>query len=650
MDTQPDPFLSRSFKRDRIAWIVLGVLLLLLCGAGYYWAKRNVSLGFKWSGPTTADPFILVLAYDQVVEKADDVHISKAIVKSHFKALQDQGFFAVGLKDLWSFYYEQKPLPTKSVLLTFNHGYFSTYNAVDPLLRSFGWHGAISLNTKALGERYRYLLYWDRLKKMTKSGIWEIISNGHESREPIPINPQNREGHFLINRQWLTVENRPETYAEFQKRLSQDLKTGKALIADNIRNYQVTAYAAPWGRLDRLIDDRKLLDINRQTVETHFPIAFVDDYFGFNNRYTDPHRIKRLHVDKNWSGEKLVSHIKDLLASPTAGGSSAEEDNWHWQPGVGAAIYENDSLELKGTPRADVWTPGSEKAENWVVEAELELGAGQFWLVQQAMDDIKQQWRVGGNERGIYIQHRNWSQLETLASFPDPIEPGTRYQLTVIKRGRGVWVKLDGKLLTKTPVYLFDRWQGAIGWVAWNKEGESHLRITSPRLRLFPTKLSMISSKPTQKEVQKLIGKAEAIDSLIVPMWKLNGKQVQSLEVDLNLLALLARRYCWDILPMISVDSHTLDLEHSLLDSNPSDWLEQAQSYPGNHIFLNLKNGDTDKLNALEPVLDRFRNTLATTGKCLLVGVSGRVTRDAQPGTSIFNTTACRNGNSSEKL
>ena len=600
-------------------------------------------LGLDWSGPTTEDPFIIVLAYDRIVEQEDGQHMSQSRLKLHLKTLQDEGFFAIGLQDLWAFYYEHKPLPPKSVLLTFNHGYFSTYTAVDPLLRSFGWHGVMSINTKVLSQRYTYLLYWDRLKRMTKSGIWEIASNGHDSRKTIYVTEQKNEGSFLINRRWLDNENRLETYAEFTDRMVWDHQTSKDIIAENIPGYRVIAYAAPWGRLGRLIDDQKLLSINRQTVKTHYAMAFVDDYFGFNNRYTDPYHIKRLHIDPEWSNKALLAHIHSLLATPTVMGETKEKTDWGWQLGVGEVERDNGQLSLKGTPRADIWIPGSEKAENWMIEAEIELGEGEFWLVQQASDDAKRQWRVGGNERGVFVQHRDWSNLKTLASFPVPIEPGIRHELKVIKRGLGVWVELDGQMLSETPVYLYDRWQGYIGWVAWNKDGEARLQLTSLHLKLYPTKISLISNNPSQEEVQQHIGDAKSIESIAVPMWELRGKRFEQLKIDSNLLALLSRRYCWDMVPILSVDSYHPDKGLIPLAENQAEWLQQVKANSWERIIIDLKSFSAPELKTFEPVLNHLQDDLATFNKCLLVGVSDKMSLQRKVGTS-FKTRGCRAG------
>jgi peptidoglycan/xylan/chitin deacetylase (PgdA/CDA1 family) len=595
---------------------------------GYFLLHRHMALSSRWTGPTTGDPFILAIAYDQIVENEDGEHVSRSQLESHLQMLKNEGFFAVGLQDLWSFYYEQKPLPPKAVLLTFNNGYFSTYTVVDPLLRSMGWHGVITINTKVLAKRSTSKLYWDRLSRMIKNGIWDIVSSGHNSLESIYISPQKEEGRFLTHRQWLENKKRLETYAEYTDRVFEDHQVSKDIFSKHLPGLNLIAYAAPWGRMGRLIDDKQLLILNQKAVKRHYSIAFVDDYFGFNNRCTDPYHIKRLAVNPGWSDKKLFAHIRNLQQMPTVSGAETDNTGLRWHVGVGQVERHANQVVLKGEPRADIWIPGGEKAENWMITADIQLDQGEFWLVQQAVDDPKRLWRVGGDERGIFVQHRDWQQFETLASFPTPIEVGGTHHLKVIKRGRGLWIELDNRRLTETPVYLNDRWRGPIGWVAWNRDGPAQLRLTLQHHALWPTRVSMLNNTPSEAEVQKTIAEAVYIDAIAVPEWVIRGDRFEALEIDSNLLALLSRRYCWDLIPMISVDPDQLGADSDLFAGGRKEWLKLVRNKPWKYLLIDLRQFDQERLKRMEPILRQLKNDLNSIQISLLFSIADDATLD----------------------
>lgn len=62
--------------------------------------------------------------------------------EKHMKYLQDEGYVTISLKDVIDFYYNNKPLPKKSILLTFDDMYKSVLLYAYPILKKHGFHAA----------------------------------------------------------------------------------------------------------------------------------------------------------------------------------------------------------------------------------------------------------------------------------------------------------------------------------------------------------------------------------------------------------------------------------------------------------------------------------------------------------------------------
>jgi hypothetical protein len=217
-----------------------------------------------------------------------------------------------------------------------------------------------------------------------------------------------------------------------------------------------------------------------------------------------------------------------------------------------AHLRERELLAT-GRARADLWRAGSSWAEDWVLEAELQIEGGQLWIVQQS-GDLAEEWRWGGDERRTYLQRRRPGEtVETLASFPATIAPGRRHRLRLIRRGTGVWVEWDGKPIAERPAYLPDRWRGNVGLVTWGGGEEARLSLTQVKFASFPYLTRAMGARPSAEEVQAAIREAGSLSALS-PRWlEATRTGLQEQAVDKDLMAILSRRYGWEIVPTLRV-------------------------------------------------------------------------------------------------
>ncbi len=545
---------ARSFRSDRIAWMVTWLLILAAAGGIFHWQHHRTLPVRRWNGPVSRDPGILVLAFDRIVSEADGLHMTAASVHDLVQVLADEGFQAIALSDLRSFFLEKRPLPRWSLLLTFDHGYMSTFEAVDPLLRSMKLKAAMSVSCSRIDRRNTSFLYWKRLERMVNSGRWELISGGDQAAETVPTAAPGRQGNFLASRRWLPTLGRPENDAEYHRRVHRDLQEAGARIGTELASDAPFAFSAPVGNLARSIKDRQLLAISEEAIRQNYELAFEDDRFGYNDAHTDPYHIARLRLDISWRPGDLRRYVRGLRSLRHSTGAIQAAEHLPWLPGTGALARSDNTYTLEGRPRADMWLPAVGQARCWQMQAQVLVGLGQFWIVQRSSRDSKRLWRVGGTAKALFVQFRNWDVLQTLAAFPVALAPRSWHRLSVTKRGHGVWIRLDGNLLTVTPVYLHGSWQGAIGWVAWNRLGAAKLRIRSLRFGVGTPVFVRIPSSMSRRQVQRLIAHARDITGLVVPGWDMWGCRLKSRRIDADLLALLAKRYAFEVLAALRMD------------------------------------------------------------------------------------------------
>lgn len=93
--------------------------------------------------------YLPVLGYHSVVSdeikktqyKDDRYTISETTFKSHITYLKENNFNTITMDELLDYYFNDKTLPTKSVLLTFDDGHSDLYDVIDPILKDFDYNG-----------------------------------------------------------------------------------------------------------------------------------------------------------------------------------------------------------------------------------------------------------------------------------------------------------------------------------------------------------------------------------------------------------------------------------------------------------------------------------------------------------------------------
>ena len=617
---------TRSFKRDRWAWIILALTIAVgvcLWQIGRGPARRS-GVAATPSFSLSDDPLVIILAYDRIVtDKAGD-GLRAADVRSHFQVLHDNGFTAVGLDAITAFYRRNSPLPAKTVLLMFDGGYLSTYEAVAPLLKTFGWKAVMAVSTGEIMNRNTQLLYWDRLNKMVDSGVWDLASSGFAGARMITVDPGHDEKPFQTHRQWQADQNKVESNAQYYRRIMDDLQTGKRMLAEHLRGYRAKAYVPPWKHFQYLFKDpttRRLFD---KAVGTTFELAFAQDLFGLNNRQSSPLCLKRKHIETDLTGRILADYLEDVIACRSCNTQRQDCAARLWQNDMGDLSRQDGQWILTGRPRGDLWFSGNLLGPDWQIEARIQCKSGQFWLVQQDAEDPNRLWRVGGDGSGLYIQYRDWQAFHNLAAFPVSMEQAVSHKLSIAKRGQGVWLALDQQPLSAAPVRLEGQFEGDIGWVVWQDGGRAETALHRINLAPLATSIQTMEAAPASASVQQVIRRAMHTEAISVPMWRIQKQGVETYSVDTDLYRLLSHRYCLEVIPVVEMDIRRPALLQLEKIDGYDQWLQQIEDNRWRRIILDLSRLDAAQLRALDPVVKKIEYDINQKDRHLLKKRSGQ--------------------------
>lgn len=167
--------------------------------------------------------------------------VSPDLFESDLKYLKELGYSFVGIQELIDFVYSGDPLPKKSVVITFDDGYYNNYLYAYPLLEKYDAKMVISVIGKYTdlydGEKpnaYYSHVTWDMINEMLASGRVEIGNHTYSMH----TNGERRGSKKI----------KGETDEHYSKILTEDIGKLQAEMFEHTGTYP-SVYTYPFGAI-----------------------------------------------------------------------------------------------------------------------------------------------------------------------------------------------------------------------------------------------------------------------------------------------------------------------------------------------------------------------------------------------------------------
>ncbi len=221
---------------------------------------------------------IVALTFHDVTKETNGQHpagdpfyrISVGELDALLAQLRKLGYQTVSSRNFRAWQQGMKPLPERTVVLTFDDGYASHLELVAPLLVRHRFSGTFFVPTGCI-DRPGHLT-WDQLRRLVFLGM-EIGAHGISHR---PLTGLSRE------------------------ELTQELVESKRLLGERL-GLPIHAMAAPGGFWNRAVADA----VERAGYEA----AWVST-IGTNGRETQPLGLRRVVVRQPFSADRLVAMVQ----------------------------------------------------------------------------------------------------------------------------------------------------------------------------------------------------------------------------------------------------------------------------------------------------------------------------------------------------
>jgi len=197
--------------------------------------------------------------------------------------LQDNSYQVIALSDLVDNLKGQGggALPEKTVVITIDDGYMSTYTAAWPILKKYGYPFTVFLYVKAVESKYRNFLTWAQIREMQAAGV--------------DFQPHTYSHHRLGS--WDPSLDE----IGYRNWISMDLQKGSAVLKE-LFGIQSRYIALPYGEYNTIIID--------EAQKLGFKAILTQDP-GSISSSTDLFRIPREPIlGTDWA---TIKHLKQVL-------------------------------------------------------------------------------------------------------------------------------------------------------------------------------------------------------------------------------------------------------------------------------------------------------------------------------------------------
>ena len=221
---------------------------------------------FKNIKLTNEDVGVPVLYYHSVLPDAEvtthnEVTISPEKLKEELMIVKELGYTTITISELTDYLNNNKPIPEKSILITFDDGYTDNYVHAFPILKELNMKATIFMIASQVDSGY--YMSTSQLKEMSDYGLdIESHTNNHVYLDKLSYDEQLKE-----------------------------LKDSKEKL-EKILGKEVTSIAYPYGNYNE--------DTKKATVDAGYTLAFTTNK-GLAKRTNNKVELNRIYVSSNYS-------------------------------------------------------------------------------------------------------------------------------------------------------------------------------------------------------------------------------------------------------------------------------------------------------------------------------------------------------------
>ena len=213
----------------------------------------------------------VVLSYHRVAaERWPSTNVSLKQFTAQLRFLEQEKFNVWSLEKIISYLDQRKPIPDKTIAITFDDAYLSVYENAYPELRSRGYPFTVFVATNALDKGYHSNMNWDQLRDMAKNGA-EI-------------------GNHSATHDYLILQKSGETLAQWKLRVRSDIAKAQHRIKVEL-GISASLFAYPYGEYS----------VALKKIIQELNLTAFGQHSGAIGRWSDRQALPRFPINERYS-------------------------------------------------------------------------------------------------------------------------------------------------------------------------------------------------------------------------------------------------------------------------------------------------------------------------------------------------------------
>ncbi len=515
---------------------------MLFFSAGVVCAQENQDKAF-------------ILMYSGIVRKPDGKNVTAKSFKKHIEILKKNGYQAIRLQDLLDFYYQNKPLPPKSVLITFDGSREDAYRHADKILKEARYNAVMFLLPDKINSGDHFFICWHDVKNMLKSKRWEFGASSEKGYKYITIGPEQKKGPYLFNRLWLESEKRYESDEELTERIRKEYAGLKEKVNKKIKELNPFSLSIPYGNYlswSTAAKDNLAMSLNKRYAEENFKLVFLQGTDGMVTRNNNPQALGRLIVAGDWSELDFAYHLGLKVPRLVRFFDDFNKNRLkqEWTISSGLAYCKEDKLYMypvKDKNDAFLYLRGTEGVDNCIIEtqAQVELGS-QFWLYAKYFDR-RNYVRFGLSEGRFYLQRVVNGNMQEQVRGKDAEIKNEPHSYKLVLKQNAIVAVLDGSRFGKLSAVDKEK-KGLIAVETWSKSGNlAGAQLSYFRVQSFMNQWACFT--PKNADEANNYKEILALSSVFSPLcFERKGTKVSAVS-DINLMRMICGQYGLSFVP-----------------------------------------------------------------------------------------------------
>ena len=269
----------------------------------------------RWRPLPAARNAIPVLAYHGVNGRPDHYSVTRRQFAEQMQMLRRVGFESITMAQYVRFLQGVRDrLPKRPILITFDDGRLDSYRGADKVLAETGMRATMFAIVGFTEDRSSFYLSWEELRRMMKSGRWDVQEHAGIGHVNVPYDAEGHQGPAYAYRQYTEGEGL-ESFEEFRTRVRHDILWAKRTMTEQLPGFSPWSFAVPFGNYghDGDTNDRRIAPFVQGLLARHFQAVFMTRPAVYTTPKSTRSRLARIEVHSDTRTDTLYRWLRDRM-------------------------------------------------------------------------------------------------------------------------------------------------------------------------------------------------------------------------------------------------------------------------------------------------------------------------------------------------